>query len=415
MLKPLLSAAIANLMKDRTSSLLQVLALTGIITFALLLLLNILYESSYDRYHAKADHLYRVVSNVNDGDNEYQWNTSQATLAPELLKRFPEVRNAVRFSALGKIVFKDGNRRFEEEGFYAADESVFKMFSWRLLKGDCATALARPGTMVITEKIARKVFGSVENAYQKVLKTDNGDMYMIRGVMENVPPNSHFTFDGLVSGSSNRALSGGWGNFSTYTYIELPEHYNTGRMLSHLKKVARENLNPIADQVEMRISYQLQPLTQIHQGCKGPGATDAGLGDFMYAIAFMLVLGAAATLFIKSRTFGQPSELEALHSIGMKRSTLILQMITESVCITVVAFVVSILIVLATLPLVSNILGKTLPISLLWHSSVFITMLAVFLFAGFVSALYPSFYLPKMHALGGIGRERLKKEEIYIA
>src|SRR5690606_30995414 len=138
----------------------------------------------YDRYHAKADNLYRIVSNVNDGDNEYQWNTSQAPLAPELLKRFPEVRNAARFSALGKIVFKDGNRRFEEEGFYAADESVFDMFSWRLLKGDAATALARPGTMVITEKIARKFFGSVENAYQKVLKTDNGDIFMIRGVME---------------------------------------------------------------------------------------------------------------------------------------------------------------------------------------------------------------------------------------
>src|SRR5690606_10788162 len=181
----------------------------------------------YDRYHAKADNLYRIVSNVNDGDNEYQWNTSQAPLAPELLKRFPEVRNAARFSALGKIVFKDGNRRFEEEGFYAADESVFDMFSWRLLKGDAATALARPGTMVITEKIARKFFGSVENAYQKVLKTDNGDMFMIRGVMENVPQNSHFIFDGLVSGTSGRALSGGWGNFSTYTYIELPSHSGT--------------------------------------------------------------------------------------------------------------------------------------------------------------------------------------------
>ncbi len=414
MLKPLLSAAIANLMKDRTSSLLQVLALTGIITFALLLLLNILYESSYDRYHAKADNLYRIVSNVNDGDNEYQWNTSQAPLAPELLKRFPEVRNAARFSALGKIILKDGNRRFEEEGFYAADESVFDMFSWRLLKGDAATALARPGTMVVTEKIARKIFGSVENAYQKVLKTDNGDIFMIRGVMENVPQNSHFTFDGLVSGTSGRALSGGWGNFSTYTYIELPTNSGTGRMLCHLKKVARENLNPIADQVEVRISYQLQPLTQIHQGCQRHGSADASLGDFMYAIAFMLVFIGAGGLFIKSRTFGQPSEIEALHSIGMKRSALILQMIAESVCITIVAFIVSILLVLATLPLVSNILGKTLPISLLWHSSVFITMLAVFLFAGFVSALYPSFYLPKMPVLGRLRRERLKKEEIFI-
>src|SRR5690606_13471719 len=144
------------------------------------------------------------------------------------------------------------------------DESVFKMFSWRLLKGDCATALARPGTMVITEKIARKVFGSVENAYQKVLKTDNGDMYMIRGVMENVLPNSHFTFDGLVSGSGNCCLSVCWCFFSSYAYIDLPEHYNTGRMLSHLKKVAREYLDPIADQVQMRISYQFQPLTHIH-------------------------------------------------------------------------------------------------------------------------------------------------------
>jgi putative ABC transport system permease protein len=84
MLKSLLSIAIANLMKDRTSSTVNIAVITCFITFALVMMLNILYESSYDRYHKKADNIYRIVSNVNDGESQYLWNVSQASLGPSL-------------------------------------------------------------------------------------------------------------------------------------------------------------------------------------------------------------------------------------------------------------------------------------------------------------------------------------------
>lgn len=420
MLKSLLSTALANLMKDRTSSAVSIIVVTCFITFALIVMLNILYESSYDKYHYKGENIYRIVSNVNDGGNQYQWNVSQASLGPELLKRYPEVRNTVRFFPIGSTVFLTGGKEYVEDGFYRADPAVFTVFTFPMLAGQHASALSKPNTIVLTEKLAKKYFGSVAKAMHQRITTRKGQSFQVTGVMKNVPANSHLLFDGLISSSGFNGLDGGWANFSAHTYIELPDNYNPRTMCVHLKGLAEEKLHDLASELDVRVSYQLQKLTHIHkarqlanaQGNLGMGGTLLmASGGIAFIMGFFWLVRHGRN---KMSVVSQGEELAK--TMGLKRATLIVHLIAESVCLTVIAFFLGIGLLYAVLPIFNELMNKSIPFSMVWNSSVALMMLAVLVFSGFIGAIYPSFYLPRCSpAELKLRRSPLKKEEIFLA
>ncbi len=420
MLKSLLSTALANLMKDRTSSAVSILVITCFITFALTMMLNIVYESSYDKYHQKGENIYRIVSNVKDGGNQYQWNVSQASLGPELLKRYPEVRNSVRFFPVGSTVFMAGGKQYAEDGFYLADPAVFTVFTFEMLAGQFKSALAKPNTIVLTERLAKKYFGGVSKAMHQRITNEKGQSFQVTGVMRNVPPNSHFLFDGLISATGFTGLDGGWANFSAYTYIELPDNYNSRRMCAHLKVLAEEKLQDIANELDVRVSYQLQKLTHIHKArylsnargyFREDGAPLIVSGSVIFIFGFVWLIRHSR----KSKScLYQGEDLGKV--IGTKRGTLIGYFIAESVCLTIIAFVLSVGLVYATLPLFNELMNKAIPFRMIWNSSFVLMMLAVLVFSGLIGAIYPSFYLPRSTTRElKLTRTPLEKEEIFVA
>lgn len=399
MLKSLLSIAIANLMKDRTSSTVNIAVITCFITFALVMMLNILYESSYDRYHKKADNIYRIVSNVNDGESQYLWNVSQASLGPELLRRYPEVRNAVRFFPVGVANFSAGGKEFTEDGFYRTDPAIFSVFSFELIAGNPKTVLSRPNTIVLTEKLARKYFGTAAKAMYQRITSDKGELFEVTGVMKNVPTNSHLIFDALISAVGTKGMDGGWANFSTYTYIELPDNYNERRMYVHLKSLEEEKLSDIASELDVTVSYQLQKLTNIHQACQISDANGSSARSFV-----LLSLSAGIIFFLgfvwilrhnRKKVTSLSTADQFIKVAGMKRRTLIVHLIAESVCLTTIAFFLGLGLVYVILPAFNQLLNKEIPFSMLWDSTIAMMMLIIFLFSGFICAIYPAFFLPR--------------------
>src|SRR5688572_12543940 len=164
MFKNLLKIAVRSIIKDKTYSSINILGLTIGITCSLFLLMYILDELSYDRYHKNANNIFRIVSNIKEPDNAFTWAVAQVPLADELRENYPEVKNAVRFFGTGTTLYKNGDKQFNESEFYMADSTVFDMFSYQWLAGDQATALDNPFTIVLTEKIAIKYFGSASAA-----------------------------------------------------------------------------------------------------------------------------------------------------------------------------------------------------------------------------------------------------------
>ena len=125
--------------------------------------------------------------------------------------------DAVRFIGIDQTSYKNGDKEFHEKDFYLADSTVFDMFTYELISGDPATALDNPFSMVVTDKIAAKYFGNAANARGQSLQNSGNESFKVTGVIKDVPLNSHFRFDALISESTRRQNQGGWGGFGIYT------------------------------------------------------------------------------------------------------------------------------------------------------------------------------------------------------
>ena len=252
MLKNLLKISFRTIAKDKTYSILNITGLTIGITCSLFLLMYILHEVSYDRYHENARNIYRVVSNIKEPDNAFTWAVAQIPLADELQDNYPEVKNAVRFFGTGRTLYRNDDKQFYEEDFYLADSTVFEMFTYKFQHGDPATALDNPFSIVLTEKTVNKYFSDVSSAVGQSIQNQQGEEFKITGIIEDVPLNSHFIFDGLISRNTRKDFQGSWGNFGVFTYIHLPDGYDLSKMYESLEKVIKEKVDPIFEQFGMK-------------------------------------------------------------------------------------------------------------------------------------------------------------------
>src|SRR3954469_11451374 len=237
MLKNLLTIAFRNLLKDKTYAFINVLGLTIGITCSLFLLLYILDETSFDRYHKDAENIYRIVSNIKEPDDAFTWSSTQMPLRDELRDNYPEIRNAVRFIGMNRNQYKIGEQQFYENRFFMSDSTVFEMFDYDFIVGDPATALNNPFSLVMTETTAKKYFSDPRQALGQSITNQQKEDFKITGVIRDVPRNSHFRFDGLVARSTRPQFQGGWGGFGVTTYIQLPPGYDLNKIQQSFDKI----------------------------------------------------------------------------------------------------------------------------------------------------------------------------------
>jgi putative ABC transport system permease protein len=398
MIKNLFKIAIRNIFKDKTYSAINILGLTIGITCSMFLLMYILDELSYDRYHKNADNIYRIVSNIKEPDNAFTWSVAQIPVAEELRDNYPEVENAVRFFGTSRNLYKNGELQFYEDEFYLADSTVFDMFTYEFIKGDPATALDLPFTMVLTEKMAKKYFGEADPINQS-LQNQQNEEFKITGVIKDVPHNSHFRFDALISRNTRPQNQGGWGGFGVFTYIQLPAGYDLNKMYASLDTIVKQKVNPIFEQYGISVKYELQRIPDIHLHSKIQDEAEAG-GDISYiyifgAVAgFMLIIACINYMNLATaRSANRAKEVGIRKVMGSQRSQLIYQFITESVVIALIALVVSLVLIYLLLSTFNTLSSKEIPFGYILQAPVLLSLLGVVLFAGIVGGSYPAFYL----------------------
>lgn len=399
MFKNLLKIGLRNILKDKTYSLINIIGLTIGITCSLFLFMYIRHELSYDRYHKNAENIYRIVSDIKETDNAFIWSVAQIPLAEELRDNYPEVLNAVRFFGTERTQYKVGDKQFYEEDFFLADSTVFDMFSYSFIHGDPATALDNPFSIVLSEKIAKKYFADIESAVGQSLQNTQGEDFKVTGVINDVPSNSHFRFDALISRNTRPQNQGSWGNFGVFTYIQLPHGYALSKMYASLEKVIKEKVNPIFEQYGIRIKYDLQPITSIHLHSKIADEAEEG-GDISYIYifgaiaAFMLIIACINYMNLATaRSANRAKEVGVRKVMGSQRFQLIAQFITESVVIALISLVVSLILIYALLPAFNNLANKQLPFSYITQIPVVLSLLGIVLFVGLIGGSYPAFYL----------------------
>ncbi len=426
MFKNLLKIALRIIRKDFSYSLINILGLTIGITSSIFILLYIVDELSFDKYHEKKDRIYRVVSHITEPDDEFTWVVAQIPFAPQAKADYPEILESVRFIGEGRTLFKRGEIQFYEDEFYYADSAVFGVFTYNLYQGDPATALVEPNTIVLTTSLARRYFGD-EDPMGQSIESESGDSYKVTGVMKDVPRNSHFRFDALISRSTLPVDYGSnsWGSFGVATYILLQENMDYLALQDKLHEYYERFMSGFKE-IGIHIEYVLQPITDIHLHSVGGGESEQ-TGDvtylYIFSIVGMFMLIIACINYMNlatARSSRRAREVGLRKVVGSNRGLLIGQFLTESIVLALLSFLLSVILVFLLLSSFNTLAGKLIPFDFLTNPYVLISFLGIIIFVGIFGGSYPAFYLSRfnpviiMKGTIGTGYSRFSLRKILV-
>jgi putative ABC transport system permease protein len=358
-------------------------------------------ELGYDRFHSKADRIYRVVLSTSDDGQPTNANGSFG-LGPAMKKDFPEIEETVRIRKMEQspkryVGYKD--KKFYEPRFFYAEPSLFTIFDFPLVRGDAAKALTDPGSVVLTEEMAAKYFGA-EDPVGKVIEADPYNdgkpvPFRVTGVAKNVPRQSHFHFDFLASYSGLREdttrLSG---MYQHYTYVLLKERAAPAAMAPRFLDFLKRNW-----QEDPWYTIGLQPLRAIHlrSGLRSEIEATGNMADiYIFSAIALAVLLIACINFMNlatARSAKRAKEVAIRKTVGAPRSQLVRQFLGESLSTSLVATAGAFLIVASALPWFNRLTGKGLGAAVLAEPQVLLAAAATALAVGLLSGVYPALFL----------------------
>jgi putative ABC transport system permease protein len=399
-MKHFVKITLRNLLRQKLYSFINIFGLALGVAACLLILLYVQDELSYDSFHAGADRIYRVTMGMN-GDGQPTNANGSVAAAPALLKNFPGIEHAVRFRKMGwdeERVVACGNRRFYEDGFMFADSTLFDVFSFSLLRGDPKQALAAPGSMLITQSMARKYFGS-EDPIGKVITVDaynNGKFmdFAVTGVLRDIPENSHIRFNFLASFSSQTDTLSRWSLEGVFTYVILKRNADPKALEALFPQFLKNEIGR-----PTRRSIHLQPLKDIRLHSHLDGELEPN-GDIAYVYIFssvaLFILLIACINFMNlatARSARRAREVGMRKVLGAYRAQLMRQFIGEALVTSVLAMITAIVLAEAMLPLFNSVAEKSLDLNLLTNPIVVAGLLLLTLFVGLMAGSYPAFLL----------------------
>lgn len=405
MLKNLFKISLRLFQREKQYAAINIFGLTIGITCSAFLFLYIIDELSYDRYHKNAGNIYRIITHAIEPDGEYRRPSTPVPLGVELRESFPEVINAVRFFTTGRELFKHDDRSFYEEDVYYVDSTVFEMFTFEFIAGDPETALDHPFSMVMSESMAIKYFGSTDALGKSIAFIDREESYKVTGIMKDVPDNSHFHFDALLSLNSLRMFKEitNWGRLVVITYIQFPEGYNPSDFKPKLGKLVAEHVTPLFEKRNIKVDFELQRITDIHLHSKIEDEDEAG-GD----ISFIYILSVIALFIITiacinymnlatARSARRAKEVGVRKVLGSGRAQLVMQFMAEAFLLAIISLVISMFAIYLLMPAFNYVSNKDLSFMSLFDERVGLSLLFVLVFIGIVGGSYPAFYLSRFN------------------
>jgi len=362
----------------------------------------ILSELSYDRYHARADRIHRICSSLKIGDRPLEIPKASPIIAQTLEKEYPEVEHMVFLDRRGDTMVSHQDIRFQEAGIINATKDLFKVFSFPLIKGDPGTALAQPGSVVLSESTARRYFGE-EDPLNRVLRFDSRTDFVITGVAYDVPPNSHFTFDMVCSYDMQRFQTrkglGAWAYINFYTYLLIGEDADPGLFEQKLPGFVEGYIGEILKTIGAEMTLSLQPLTSIHLHTRLPQDISAN-GSILYVRIFsaaaLIILLVACLNFMNlstARSGMRVREVGVRKVLGADRRRMVAQFLGESLFFSLFALILSLALVEVLLPVFNSLSGMALRRTYFDPPWFAIALLGLSFAVGLAAGSYPAFLL----------------------
>jgi putative ABC transport system permease protein len=400
MIKNYLKVAFRNLLKHKGFFLINIAGLGLGMACSMLILLWVQYELSWDNFHGNGQHIYRLVASPLGGS----YPLSGAPLAADVKAQIPGVKNVTRIKTDygSPVVFRVGDKNFETANAWYADPSLLQMFTFPLVSGDAATALVQPNGLLLTQKTARRFFGT-EDVVGKTIRMSDTVVFSVTGVLKDIPSNSHLQFDVLLPMSfdartDQNILQHHYDNLDFYTYLQFEDKADVSP--AALATMGRE-ISAITTKGEptFQAGFALQPLSKIHLYSKQLSYDIGEQGDISYVRLFSIVaffiLFVACINFMNlatARSAQRAREVGIRKTIGARRWQLVGQFLGESILLTFFALLLGMVLIGIALPAFNRLLGISL--ALPWDSVRFIGGLGlVFLLTSVLSGFYPAFFL----------------------
>ena len=407
MLGNYLKIALRNLTRQKSYSITNIAGLAVGMACTILILLWVKDELSFDGFHANAKQVYRVVFADETYVKTHHYSVTPPALAVALKKDFPEVVHATIYSIIDDLIVSKGEKKFRERvGFTTA--SAFDIFTIPFKKGDPETAFLEPNSIVITEKMAAKYFGS-DDPVNKVLTLDNQIDFKITAIIQDLPENSLLQFDCLVPFENVEKITGrgnieSWDNFGYYTFVLLPHKIDIDKFNDKISDfIIKSRLNSTEN---FRPRLYLQPLTDIHvHNLNGGGAITY---VYIFSLIAVFVLLIACINFMNlatARSLRRSKEVGLRKVVGANKRNLIHQFYAESILLSFISLFFSLLLVELFLPAVNSFSGKTLSLDLTGNIDNLVVFVCITLITGIIAGSYPALFLSSFNpvrALKGI-------------
>jgi len=400
MLKNYLKIAIRNLLRNKVYSLINVLGLAVGLTCAILLFLYIQDELNYDNYHKDAAQVFRLEQKVRKADQEETSVYFKADLIPNLKRALPEIKQASRVLYSTSSLRAGKREKVFSRDIYYTDPSIFQILTYQPIVGDLQKALTQPNSIVLTRKLAVRLYNTPKLALGQPLTFNDDFTLTITAVIEDVPANSHLRPKALVALSVfAKASPEVFKNYPMYsTYVKLAKNASPQALVKKMPAVFKK-YNKGSWFKGATVDFQLSPIDHIY--LNAPLKRDHGShGDrklvyIFMAVALLIVLIACINYMnlATARSIERAKEVGIRKVVGSHRSQLIKQFIIEAITLSLLALVISICMVELVLPLFNQLSGKQLAINYVNQPLVIPTLVGLAIFIGLLSGSYPAFVL----------------------
>jgi putative ABC transport system permease protein len=427
MFKNYLKIALRNMQKNKLDTVLNLGGLSLGLALSILIIFHIQDELSFDRCFPKAERIFRVTSEMQDGNNVRHWATTSPMMPEYLVQAFPEIETTCRLFVIPPQILSyspenESPRRFKESSGFFADQSSIDIFDFQFLKGDPKTALVEVNSIVLTQSTAERFFPN-ENPLDKIISFSNGsnhkNLLKVTGVVRDLPSNTHFHFSYLVSfptfyvflreiGQEQLAQAKSWA--ALYNYVLFKDKNLITRAEARLPDFTVEYFQGMGSREEIlsRVRFHFQPIVNIHLHSKLEQEFEAN-SDIAYiyifsAIAFFIMLVAAINFIniVIAQALTRMREVGMRKVLGAHRSQLISQIIGESLLYIFIAIAISLFLMEIFLPFYDSLSGKAYVFSNVFQRANVLLFLGIALLFGLLAGLYPAVFVSRFSPIQSI-------------
>ncbi|MBN2174579.1 MAG: ABC transporter permease [Bacteroidales bacterium] len=416
-----LKIAFRVLFRERTYALINIIGLmVGIASFVLILL-YIQYELAFDKHIPDINNLYRCVEIQHaQGVGDQHVAVTMGPLGKALVNDFPEITKQVRIMNWGRNSIVYDNKQFNEDNVAFADPSIFELFDIRLVKGDTSTALTEVKSLVVSKKVAEKIFGSEDDAMGKTVLFNGQEGYLIKGVMEDQPLQAHFRLEILISFSTaddRYEWLKYWGNNSMATYVKIKVGTDIAELEKKFPDFVLKHVEPEDESWVWQL--YLQPVKDIHlkSGHIKFQVANYNQGNinmvYVFGIIAFLIILVASINFINlaiARSVKRAKEVGMRKVLGANHWNLMYQFLGESFIITLISIALSLILIELLLPVYNRILGTDFFIDFT-HNGIFnYGLIVILVFVSLLAGSYPAFFLSRFRPIRVL-KNNLKNEK----